>query len=268
MSTYFPKHEENRMRDEGNIEAARSYFQTGKNRVLYRLIEQRFSWMNDYIKDSDTEVIELGCGAGLSRNFIKNTNLRLTDVSNYDWVDEYVDALQIKYPDNSVDVFICSEMIHHIASPAAFLDSLSRKLKRGGRVIIQDIYTCGLMKLALRVMRHEGWSDEVDIFDRTVICNDPADPWSANCSIPKLLFWRGGNSDGYSFTEQFPQLKIVKRTRNECFLFFTSGGVIAKTYSLPLGEGGVKIIKGIDRILVRFFPGLFACGCSIVLEKQ
>lgn len=74
------------------------------------------------------------------------------------------------------------------ANPASFLDNLAVKLKKGGRVIIQDVYTCSLMKLALRIMRHEGWSDEVNIFDRDCICNDPMEPWSANCSIPKLLF--------------------------------------------------------------------------------
>lgn len=266
MSTYFPKHKENRMKNEGDVEAARRYFQTGKNRVLYRLIEQRFSWMNDFIKDGDKKVIELGCGAGLSKNFIESKNLLLTDVANHEWVDEYVDALNIKYPDDSIDVFICSHMIHHIANPAIFLDQLSKKLKKDGRVIIQDIYTCVLMKLALRLMHHEGWSDEVDVFDRNAICNDPADPWSANCSIPKHLFYGGGNSSN-SFTEQFPQYRILKKTRNECFLFFASGGVIAKTYSLPLGEKGVRIIKSVDRFLTNLFPELFACGCSIVLQK-
>lgn len=262
-NTYFPKHEENRMKSEGNVAAAREYFLTGKNKVLHSLVEQRFSWMNNYIKEQDEKVIELGCGAGFSKEFINTDKLILTDVANYDWVDEYVDALDIKYPDESVDVFICSHMIHHIANPATFLDSLSKKLRPGGRVIIQDIYTCGLMKLALRIMRHEGWSDEVDIFDRSAICNDPQDPWSANCSIPKLLF--GG---GQRFEQEFPAFRILKNTRNECFLFFLSGGVIAKTHSLPVGERGVKIIKGIDKGLVKCLPSLVACGCSVVLEKR
>lgn len=256
------------MKSEGDVEAARRYFETGKNHVLYRLIEQRFSWMNDFIKDSDREVIELGCGAGLSKYFINSKYLRLTDVTNYEWVEEYADALDLKYPDNSIDVFVCSHMIHHIASPAVFLDSLSKKLKKDGRVIIQDIYTCRLMKLALRLMRHEGWSDEADIFDGSAICNDPADPWSANCSIPKQLFWGERENDGNSFMGRFPQYKVLKKTRSECFLFFASGGVIAKTYSLPLGERGVRILEGLDKFLITLSPELFACGCSVVLQKM
>ena len=264
-SEYYPSHSQNRMKHEGDVLAARKYFMTGKNRVLYYLIRQRFSWMNKYIKPSDKVIIELGCGAGLSKRFIENKNYTMTDVSDYEWVDRYLDAMDLDLPDNSVDVFVCSHMIHHISNPAKFLDDLGKKLKPDGRILIQDIYTCALMKAALRMMRHEGWSDRVAIFDRNAICNDPADPWSANCSIPKLLFF---DKSGGVFEEQFPQYEIIRRSRNECFLFFASGGVIAKTFYLPLGDRAVKYIKKIDRFLVKILPSVFACGCSVVIKKR
>lgn len=263
-NAYFPQHWDNRMKNEGDVTAAREYFLTGKNRILYHLIEQRFSWMNKYIKASDKMILELGCGAGLSKQFIKSDKLILSDVAEHEWVDKYVDALNIDYPDESIDVIICSHMIHHISNPASFLDNVSKKLKPDGRIIIQDIYTCTLMKIALRLMRHEGWSDSVDIYDRSAVCNNPVDPWSANCSIPKLLFFGKENR----FEEEFPMYKMIKRTRNECFLFFTSGGVIAKTFSLPIGDNGAKFIQKIDKGLVKIAPSFFACGCSIVLQKK
>lgn len=262
--TYFPKHGENRMRHEGDVTAARAYFLKGKNRLLYHLVRERYSWMNHYIMPDDNVVLELGCGAGLSREFINHRNLILSDVSGYDWVDEYVDALNINYPDESIDVIICSHMIHHISKPAVFFEVVSRKLKHGGRIIIQDIYTGTLMKMILRLMRHEGWSDEVDVFDRNAVCNDPSDPWSANCSIPKLLFERGG----VKFSQEFPQYRIIKRTINECLLFLASGGVIAKTFYLPLGDKGAELIKKIDRLLIKALPFFFACGLSVVIQKK
>jgi len=33
-----------------------------------------------------------------------------------------------------------------------------------------------------------GYDFSADPFDPTRPCNDPADPWSANCAIPNLLF--------------------------------------------------------------------------------
>lgn len=198
------------------------------------------------------------------KNLLIVKKLVLTDVAEHEWVDEYMDALNLTYQDNSIDVIICSHMIHHISNPATFLDNVSKKLKVGGRLIVQDIYTCTLMKIALRIMRHEGWSDSVDIFSRSAICNDPSDPWSANCSTPKLMFF----GRGQAFSQEFPAYRIIKKTRNECFLFFTSGGVIAKTHYLPVGDKGAEIIKKVDKALIRLAPSFFACGCSVVLERM
>jgi len=120
------------------------------------------------------------------------------------------------------------------------------------------------MKLVLRGMRHEGWSDVVNVFDKNMVCNEPGDPWSANCSIPKLLFFKGGRK----FEEEFPMYELVECRKNECFLFLLSGGVIAKTFYLPIGDTGVNIIKKIDHILVGMLPSVFTCGCSVVLQKK
>ena len=57
--------------------------------------------------------------------------------------------------------------------------------------------------------------------------------------------------------------EILKMSRNECLLFLTSGGVIAKT-----GHKGVRVIKRMDKFLTEFLPSIFACGCSIVLQKK
>ncbi len=189
---YFPTHEQNRMKNEGNVKEARDYFFSSKNKILYHLVEQRYSWMNRYIYKTDKEILELGCGAGLSRTFIRNQHLLLTDIAKHEWVDKKMDALHLDCPDHSLDVIICSHMIHHLANPAQFFAHAGTKLKSGGRIIIQDIYTGWLMKLALRLMRHEGYSDDTDVFDRLHVCNLPDDPWSANCSVPKLLFFGVG----------------------------------------------------------------------------
>lgn len=50
QEVYFPKHDINRMKNEGNVIAAREYFLTGKNRILYNLVKKRYSWMNKYIR--------------------------------------------------------------------------------------------------------------------------------------------------------------------------------------------------------------------------
>ena len=128
---YFPTHSQNRMKSEGNVKAARESFLHTKNKILYQLIKQRFSWMNDYIPENAENVIELGTGAGLSKQFITSKKLLLTDVLDNPWVDKYEDALNIDYPSGSLDAVICSHMIHHIANPAQFLDKITILLNGG-----------------------------------------------------------------------------------------------------------------------------------------
>lgn len=76
------------------------------------------------------------------------------------------------------------------------------------------------------------------------------------------------SSGGQAFSQEFPAYRIIKKTRNECFLFFTSGGVIAKTHYLPVGDKGAEIIKKVDKALISLAPSFFACGCSVVLERM
>lgn len=82
-----------------------------------------------------------------------------------------------------------------------------------------------------------------------------------NYSLEKM----GG---GGVFEKEFSQFRVIRKTRNECFLFLLSGGVIAKTFYLPLKDKAVNMIKRIDTFLVKKFPSVFACGCSVVLQKK
>jgi len=64
---YF-KHSENLMKLEGNVLASRKYFFKKKNKNLYYLLKNRFSWMNNFINEN-YNVLELGAGSGLLKEF-------------------------------------------------------------------------------------------------------------------------------------------------------------------------------------------------------
>lgn len=261
MKTYFPKHSQNRMQLEGDLKKARKRFFNERPNNLLFLLEQRYMWMNEYIYDQQS-IFELGCGAGLSKAFIVNENLRLTDVSNENWVDLYVNAMELPFPDNSVDILICSHMIHHLANPLRFFEGACRVLRPGGLILISEINTSLLMRFLLRVMRHEGWSYEVNIFDKNEIANDPSDPWSANCAIPEMLF-----KDSQSFEKALPQFRVIRNELTECLIFPLSGGVIARSPSITLSFSILRLIAKIDNFLIMIFPKLFALGRRVVLQK-
>lgn len=260
--TYFPSHDENRMASEGDTAAARQRFLGDRFRNLDALLSQRFSWMNDHINPGD-KVVEFGCGAGFLPLYVTKGDLTLTDVVKNDWVDEIADAMDPPFKPQSIDVIVCSHMMHHMAKPVTFLKLVHPLLRPGGRIIIQEINTALFMRALLRLMRHEGWSYYVDVFNENEVTNDPADPWSANCAIPELLF---GSSE--EFEARVPGYEVVRNDLNECLLFPLSGGVIAKTPVPELPGFALKAVAAVDKALIALAPGLFAFGRSVVLKKR
>jgi 2-polyprenyl-3-methyl-5-hydroxy-6-metoxy-1,4-benzoquinol methylase len=124
------------MSGEGDVTQARADFIAAGSKNLRALLRHRLSWMNDFIRPDQT-VVELGCGSGLTQFFIDHARILATDVRPYGWVSACVDALHLPFAAGSVDVFICANMIHHLASPVRFLDTLLECLRPGGLLLIR-----------------------------------------------------------------------------------------------------------------------------------
>ncbi len=249
------------MKRVGNLSEARSEFIQTRFNNLDFLLQKRFSWMNDWISN-DQLVIEIGCGAGFSQLYLSQSIL-LTDIIQNHWVDRIIDGTNMALPSGSVDVLIASHNIHHMAFPLSFLKECARVLKPGGVLLIQEINTSLLMRCLLKLMRHEGWSYDIDVFDETTPTNDPSDPWSANCAVPELMF-----DNPTRLSRAIPDLAILKNQKMEAFLFPLSGGVIAKQKMPELPTWVLQIVHQIDRLLVAIFPNVFAMGRSVVMQKN
>jgi SAM-dependent methyltransferase len=245
----------------GDVAHAREVFLRDRPPNLCHLLRRRYQWMNRYIADGD-RVVELGAGAGLADEFIDADNLLLTDVVGHPWVDLVVDALRPPFARKSLDAVICSHMIHHMAKPVVFLRAIRETLKLGGHLLIQDVHTSLLMRLLLRLKSHEGWRYDVDVFSENTVANDPADPWSANNAIPELLF-----RDAQEFERKVPGFEVVENRLCECFLVPLAGGVVAKSPTVQMPRIILRLVDGLDGVLVRWFPNLFALGRSVALKR-
>lgn len=260
---YKPEHSENRMKHEGDVERARKYFFREAPQNLKMLIAKRFEWMNDWIQPGD-KGIEVGAGAGLSKEFIRCPGYEITDFADKPWLDhKNIDALATGFKDESFDFVVSSNMIHHVPYPMRFFEEMYRILKPGGLVLIQEINASFFMRLALRLTRHEGYSFTTNVFDRDEIATDANDLWSANCAIPNLLF-----DDRKHFEEKIPSFKIEHTGFDEFTCFLNSGGVIAKTRYLPLPRWGVRMLQVCDKALANLLPSVFALQRQIVLRKN
>ena len=262
LKTFFPERSSNRMGHEGDVLNARKVYLSGLNRNLQNLLRNRFLWMNAFLATTD-EGVEFGAGIGASRDFIAARRFVLTDFLDSDWIDiKQVDALNSQLPPQSLDFIVASNMIHHLAFPSQFLDECLRILRPEGKLIIQEIHTSFLMRAILRLMRHEGFDETINVFDESKPCNQPEDSWSANCSIPKILF-----RYHQEFESHFPNWRVVHDRKVEFLQFLNSGGVVAKTHYVPLNPFFLRIQDQIDRVLCWIAPSMFALQQQIVLQK-
>lgn len=267
---YHPKTSDNRLKDVTDVAKSRKfYYQNNSAKPennltnLRFLLKKRYQWMNNYIKPGD-KVLELGCGIGVSKDFIrKDAQLILTDVDKHPWVDQVADALDTKFPDKSINVVFCSNVVHHLAFPMKFFKEVNRILKSDGYLLIQE-GNCSLMtKIMLRLLRHEGWSYQKDPFNLYKSCNDESDPWSGNNAVPNLLF-----DNQKRFEEKVPFFKIKKQKFSEFFIFPLSGGVTAKAKTINLPWKILKLVDIFDTALVSVSPKIFALQRRIILKKE
>ncbi len=258
---YCPKHEENLMTSEGSVVLAREAFLKSRFKNLDVLLAGRYAWMNDYLSHGQ-KILEIGAGAGFSPLYLTE-KVVLTDAAENPWIERFLDATKMDLDDNSIDVLIASHNIHHFYSPYKFFKECERVLKVNGLLLVQELNTSLLMRLLLRLMRHEGWSYDVDVFDEQAIVNDKNDLWSANCAVPELLF-----SEKNRFESVFPSLEIQVNELNECLIFPLSGGVISKARVPELPRALLRAVVLLDKLLVWMAPGVFALGRSVVVRKR
>ena len=264
LKSYSPPRPPKEITDAAYVRRARETFLRKRPGNLEFLLKKRYEWMNEYA-DGRTAVVELGSGLGLSREFIRNPNLQLTDITPYPWIDRQVDAMRLPFDDESVDVLICSHLLHHLESPVTFLESLNRVLKPGGCVLIQELETSVLMRLLQRFMKNEGWSFHVDVFDKHASCLPPEgeDHWSANTAIPSLLF-----SSAAAFSGRVEGFVLERNELCEGLIFPLSGGLLAKVPTIPLPRPLLELVDLLDRAAISLLPSLFALGRRVVLRKK
>ena len=256
-------HNENRMNSVANTQKARELYYSSKSLNVKYLLEKRFNWMNEFINDDDVG-IEVGSGAGFIKDFIKNKNLKLTDLGNDEHLDfKNIDAQNTGFSDESYDYVIASNMIHHIPFPMKFFKEMNRILKKGGRLIIFESYCSVVFQLITIIMKHEGFDFTVNVWNENEANSDEHNAWHGNIAVPHLIF-----DDKKEFNNNLGKIfKIDYEKFTECFIFLNSGGVTSKTKFLPMNRFFLNLLNLFDIFLIKLFPNIFCMGRKIVLTK-
>ncbi len=260
---HFPK-EANRMKSIANTKIARElYYSSNSNNVKY-LLKKRFAWMNNFI-NKDDHGIEVGSGAGFTKDFIKNKNFKLTDLGEDIHLDyKNIDAQNTGFENESLDFVIASNMIHHIPYPIKFFKEINRILKKDGKLIIFESYCSIFFQLATLIMKHEGYDFTLNVWDEKNPKSDEKDAWHGNIAVPHLIF-----DDKQIFKNNLGHLfKIEYEKLTECLIFINSGGVTSKTAYIPMNNFFLNILHSIDKFLIKYFSSIFCMGRRIVLIKK
>ena len=255
---------ENKMSSIANTKKARELYYSDKSENVKYLLEKRFSWMNNFIKD-EHKGIEVGSGAGFIKDFIKNKNLKLTDLGDDDHLDfKKIDAQNTGFEKESFDYVIASNMIHHIPFPIKFFKEMNRILKKNGRLIIFESYCSLIFQLATIIMKHEGFDFTLNVWDEKKPKSDENNAWHGNIAVPHLIF-----DNREKFKDNLGHLfKIDYEKLTECFIFLNSGGVTSKTKCIPMNNFFLNLLHSLDKVLVKLFPNIFCMGRKIVLTKN
>ena len=254
---------ENKMSSVANTKIARELYYSSRSLNVKFLLEKRFSWMNNFIKDEDVG-IEVGSGAGFLKDFIKNSNLKLTDLGNDKHLDfKNIDAQNTGFPKESFDYVIASNMIHHIPFPMKFFREMKRILKKKGKLIIFESHCSLAFQLITIIMKHEGFDFSVNVWDENEAKSDENNAWHGNIAVPHLIF-----DDKQQFDKNLGKFfKVEYEKFSECFIFLNSGGVTSKTKYIPMNRFFLNLLNSLDNILIKLFPNVFCMGRKIVLTK-
>jgi SAM-dependent methyltransferase len=255
---------ENRMSSIANTKKARELYDANKSKNVKFLLEKRFSWMNQFIKENHTG-IEVGSGAGFTKDFIKNKNFKLTDLGEDEHLDiKNIDAQNTNFKNESFDYVIASNMIHHIPYPIKFFKEMNRILKKGGRLIIFESYCSIIFQVVTILMKHEGFDFTLNVWDEENAKSDEQNAWHGNIAVPHLIFdnkKKFNDNLGRYFNIEYEKL-------TECLIFLNSGGVTSKTKCIPMNRFFLNILNVIDKILIKLLPSVFCMGRRIVLKKS
>ena len=168
----------------------------------------------------DHFAVELGSGGGFAQRIIPE--LVTTDVLRYDGVDRVLDATSMPFEDHSVRFFGMINVFHHISDVGAFLREAGRCLVSGGRLLVIDQHPGLSSKPLLTYLHHEPFRPDAKNWGF-----GSTGPLSgANGALAWIVFVR----DRWRFTEEFPELHLLRYCPFAPLTYWLSGGL--KAWSL------------------------------------
>lgn len=239
----------------------RAKLDANKN-LLYWYGELYREQFRDFSDIGSLQILEIGSGVSPLKRFYDN--VLTSDVLQLDYLDYVFDCHEIDrfdpISDESLDVIVLTNVLHHLKDPVAFLNKAATKLKPGGQVIATEPYFSTLSTFIFKHLHHE----PVDLGIAQPLLADIRGPLSsANIALPWLIFvrrpeWSRPLCARFMFdSATFRPFSSIS--------YMATGGISRR---IPLPSFLYRLLFHLDLTLSRRWPRQFASFFTIQLNRK
>jgi SAM-dependent methyltransferase len=228
-------------------------------------IQAYFTWLYSQVENEifpDCSVLEIGAGAGISKLFMKNSNVLRTDLLDHDLigVQSGVNAEDLPFSNEQFDAAIAVDMFHHVPFPHKVLSEMVRVTSARGKIIIVEPYVSLLSVFFYKLFHSEKTSILLKYSqDKPMVGIEAADGDQVICQ--RMFFSRVGRS----FLEKnFGNRLVLKRYLISPMSFFLTGGI---NRPIQISPRVIRLLISIESKIPNLLMKLMAARQIIVLEK-
>jgi SAM-dependent methyltransferase len=207
--------------------------------------------------------LEVGAGPGFFREVVKTLrpDVRLTslDVLPTPWNDLVGDALCLPVRAASFEAILGTDVLHHLARPAAFFAEAARVLRPGGRLALVEPWVTPFSYPIYRFLHQEGCRlslDPWDPFARTG--GSQKEAFEGDAAVPWALVGRSSALTWRSLGFPPPRVRLLNGFAYLLSLGFKPGSLLPR----GLAPG----LLALDRAF-GFAAGVFAMRAFVVWER-
>jgi SAM-dependent methyltransferase len=185
-----------------------------KNLFINLIYQEWYTKIAFELNESDRNVIEIGSGAGFLENFI--STVIKSDIFYLPCINAVINGTSMPFMDGSINAIVATDVFHHIPEPRRFLSEANRILKKTGKIVLIEPWHTSWSSIIYRRLHKEPFEPEAKEWEFS--SNGPLS--SSNQALPWIVFSR----DCELFSQEYPQLRIIKIEPFMPFRYLLSGG--------------------------------------------
>lgn len=222
------------------------------------LLNKRYDFIKNNLGENSLS-LEIGAGKSYLDDF-EDVKIVKSDIQINKNINIVLDSHQIPFKDKVFDNVICINSIHHFSDPVKAFSEIIRVLKSKGKIVIIEPNSSPILKLILKILKHEDYDPDYNYFTSKIECKK--NPNYGNNAMAGILFKEGGE-----FFKIFNNIKIISRNYTEFLIFLNSSGVGINAPYIPFPIFILKFINKIDKILIKISKKFALCQEIIIIKE-